>query len=99
MPMRAVGIRELKDRLSAYLRLVRSGEVVLVTDRGEVVAELRPPGPAAQASDLPPKLLELARQGLVTLGPPNDPALYAPMPQVMPEGAALRLLEEERGNR
>ncbi|MGH9321559.1 MAG: type II toxin-antitoxin system Phd/YefM family antitoxin [Vicinamibacteria bacterium] len=97
--MRAVGIRELKDRLSAYLRWVQSGEVVLVTDRGEVVAELRPPGPSAHVSDLPPRLLELARRGLVSLGPQNDPALYAPMPQVMPPGTALRLLEEERGSR
>ena len=39
--MKEVGIRELKNRLSEYVRLVRSGEVVMVTDRGEVVAELR----------------------------------------------------------
>ena len=41
--MKAVGIRELKNRLSEYVRLVRGGEEFLVTDRGEVVAELRPP--------------------------------------------------------
>ncbi|MFI5007275.1 MAG: type II toxin-antitoxin system Phd/YefM family antitoxin, partial [Solirubrobacterales bacterium] len=29
--MKAVGIRELKNRLSEYLRLVRSGEEILVT--------------------------------------------------------------------
>jgi len=43
--MKAVGVRELKDRLSEYLRLVRNGEEILVTDRGEVVAELRQPSP------------------------------------------------------
>ncbi len=42
--MRAVGIRELKDRLSEYVRLAAGGEVVLVTDRDRVVAELAPPG-------------------------------------------------------
>lgn len=47
--MRVVGIRELKARLSEYLREVRRGEVFLVTDRDRVVAELRPP-----RSDLPP---------------------------------------------
>ena len=41
--MRAVGVRELKNRLSEYLRLVRNGEQILVTDRGDVVAELRQP--------------------------------------------------------
>ena len=42
--MRAVGIRELKDHLSEYVRLANSGEVVLVTDRDRVVAELVRPG-------------------------------------------------------
>jgi antitoxin (DNA-binding transcriptional repressor) of toxin-antitoxin stability system len=43
-PMKTAGIAELKARLSAYLRDVERGEVVLVTDRGRVVAEVRPPG-------------------------------------------------------
>ena len=46
--MKAIGVRELKARLSRYLREVQAGEVILVTDRGRVVAELRAPGPAAQ---------------------------------------------------
>ena len=36
-----VGIRELKANLSHYVRLARRGERVIVTDRGEEVAELR----------------------------------------------------------
>ena len=36
--MRAVGIRELKARLSRYLDDVRRGEVVIVTDRGKVLS-------------------------------------------------------------
>ena len=40
--VKSVGVKQLKSRLSEYLRLVRSGEIVLVTDRDEVVAELRP---------------------------------------------------------
>jgi prevent-host-death family protein len=42
--MIAVGIRELKARLSHYLREVVRGEIVLVTDRGRVAAEIRAPG-------------------------------------------------------
>ncbi|MGH7857687.1 MAG: type II toxin-antitoxin system Phd/YefM family antitoxin [Candidatus Binatia bacterium] len=41
--MKAVAVKELKNRLSAYLREVAGGETVLVTDRGKVVAELRRP--------------------------------------------------------
>ncbi|HEV3073255.1 MAG TPA: type II toxin-antitoxin system prevent-host-death family antitoxin, partial [Thermoanaerobaculia bacterium] len=43
--MKTVGIRDLKNRLSEYVREVRGGEEILVTDRGQVVAELRPPTP------------------------------------------------------
>ena len=40
--MRAVGIRDLKDHLSQHLADVRRGEVILVSDRGIVVAEPQP---------------------------------------------------------
>ena len=41
--MKAVGIKALKNRLSEYVRIAARGEVVLVTDRDQVVAELRAP--------------------------------------------------------
>ena len=37
-----IGIRELRQHASQYIRRVRAGETVIVTDRGEPVAELRP---------------------------------------------------------
>lgn len=40
--MQAVNVKELKARLSSYLRQVRSGETFLVTDRNHVVARLGP---------------------------------------------------------
>ena len=39
-----VGARELKIRLGTYLRRVRKGHTLIVTDRGQPVAELRPIG-------------------------------------------------------
>src|SRR5262249_51012542 len=39
----SVSIRVLKNKLSEYVRLAASGEVVLVTHRDRVVAELVPP--------------------------------------------------------
>jgi antitoxin (DNA-binding transcriptional repressor) of toxin-antitoxin stability system len=45
--MKAVGIKVLKDNLSRYLRAVREGETVYVTDRDTVIAEIhRPLAPA-----------------------------------------------------
>ncbi|MCK9494379.1 MAG: type II toxin-antitoxin system prevent-host-death family antitoxin [Dehalococcoidia bacterium] len=37
-----IGIRELRQHASRYLRRVRAGETITVTDRGEPVAEIRP---------------------------------------------------------
>jgi len=41
--MKSVGIRELKNQLSKYLKLVKDGEVIIVTDRNEIIAEIKQP--------------------------------------------------------
>ena len=96
--MRAVGVRELKSRLSAYLRMVREGEEILVTDRGEVVAELRRPGRTASEMRYPALLLH-AREGRLRFGEPNRPEPYTIQERIVPDGTATRLLDEERGGR
>jgi antitoxin (DNA-binding transcriptional repressor) of toxin-antitoxin stability system len=97
--METVGLRELKNRLSEVVRRVRAGEEVLVTDRGQVVAELRQPAPPGARAELHPGLAALARRGALTLGAPNDPELYPSLAPLAPAGAAARLLDEERGER
>ena len=65
---RTVGTRELKTRLGTYLRLVRSGRTLIVTDRGRPVAELRP---LSTSKDRIQSILEeMAAEGKVTL--PTD---------------------------
>lgn len=56
------GIRELRNHLSQYLDRVRSGEEILVTDRGEAVARLVP-------LDRPRVLDRLIAEGLVEAAP------------------------------
>jgi antitoxin (DNA-binding transcriptional repressor) of toxin-antitoxin stability system len=98
--MKTVGVRELKNRLSEYLRLVRSGESVLVTDRGEVIAEFSPPGHGPADASVPAGLLALARRGLLTLGSPGDVSVYVALPRARRgRRGAAELLEEERGSR
>lgn len=46
-----VGVRELKTRLGRYLREVRRGRTIVITDRGEPVAELRPVSLGAAGSE------------------------------------------------
>lgn len=85
--MRTVGLKVLKNRLSEYIRIVASGETVLVTDRDRVVAELRPPeGRGPLSSDA--LLAEAMRKGwlaapmMVREGPPaRDPV--APLSDIM----------------
>ncbi len=94
-----VGIRELKNHLSQYVRQVEAGDVVVVTDRGRTVAELRPP--FQRHPDIHPGLLEMERKGLVRLATrPNDPSLYRRMPYVDLGGETIQdLMDEIRGDR
>ena len=64
--MKAVGVKQLKARLSEYLRAVKAGEIVLVTDRDEVVAELRPPREPPPIPESEDTLQALADAGEVT---------------------------------
>jgi prevent-host-death family protein len=73
--MKAVAVKELKNRLSHYLREVAAGEVVLVTDRGKVVAELRRAATDMRV-DLDRSLDPLVSQGVLLLGLPQDPRAY-----------------------
>lgn len=76
MPMRAVGLKVLKNRLSEYIRLASGGETILVTDRDRVVAELVPPD-RARSRELSDALLAGAvRNGWLT--PPLMPQAGAP---------------------
>jgi prevent-host-death family protein len=87
-----VGIRDLRQNLSVYLRRVADGERFLVTDRREPVATLGPP----PAKDDPwEKLLAEGRLSRPTkriedLGPPiklDDPE------------SVMRALDEQREER
>ena len=97
--VKSVGLRDLKNRLSEYVREVRSGEAVLVTDRGEVVAELNPPGQRADERGVPSALAALARRGLLTLGVSNNAVAYPKLPQALKQRQSADLLDQERGAR
>jgi antitoxin (DNA-binding transcriptional repressor) of toxin-antitoxin stability system len=94
--MKVVGVRELKNRLSQYLQMARKGEYVLVTDRGQVVAEIRQADPATLADRVPAGLASLVSRGIVSLGTENDAAVYPLMKRIPGMPSALKLLEEER---
>lgn len=98
--MKTAGIRELKNNLSEYLREVRRGETVLVTDRGQVVAEIAPPGYRVADPSTPPGLAALARRGLAELASTSGSQVYAALPRKRRgKVSAGQLLDQERGQR
>jgi antitoxin (DNA-binding transcriptional repressor) of toxin-antitoxin stability system len=97
--MKTVGIRELKNGLSRYVREVREGEEILVTDRGQVVAELRPPTPPEARRLTHPGIAALARRGVLTPGSPSSPALYPRLAPLMSPESLAELLDAERQER
>jgi antitoxin (DNA-binding transcriptional repressor) of toxin-antitoxin stability system len=98
--MKIEEVGELKNRLSQYLQQVRGGEDIAVTEQGEVIAELRPPG-RGQLESRYPGLAALARKGLVSLPiAPNDPSIYKLRGRLLLRDAEVRrLLDEERSDR
>jgi len=96
--MRAVGIKTLKNKLSEYVRLVASGETVLVTDRDRVVAELGPPRAGRSPILADAKLAEAVRQGWLT--PPTLPTgIIPPRLPIASFDEVMRDLEEDRNAR
>jgi prevent-host-death family protein len=82
-----VGVRELRQNLSVYLRRTLAGETLEVTDRGRPVALLTPLPERADP------IARLAAEGRVTpatgrleeLGPPLELDLERPLSDVLEE--------------
>jgi prevent-host-death family protein len=93
--MKTATITEAKNRLSALIDRVRSGESILILDRGVPVARLEP---VATFPDQSGRLRRLERAGVIRVGdaaPPLD-LLRTPGPTLAPGASAVQALLEER---
>lgn len=92
-------MKVLNSRLSEYMRLAASGETVLVTDRGRVIAEIGPPQVTRSPMLADALLAEAVRKGWLT--PPILPgAGKLPMPEpVAPLQDLLGDLDDDRSER
>ncbi|HWX45634.1 MAG TPA: type II toxin-antitoxin system prevent-host-death family antitoxin [Solirubrobacteraceae bacterium] len=87
--MRAIGIRELRQGASRYLRAVQEGETFEVTDRGRPIAMLVPiPGGC--------RIEQLAASGRLAPGSGDLLELGAPLEPVPDVQAPTRVLEALR---
>ena len=96
--MRAVGLKVLKNKLSEYVRLVASGETVLITDRDRVVAELVPPAEGRGQTVDDVALAALVRQGSLT-PPLVGPRGEVPRRPVLSFKVLLEELDQDRADR
>ena|SRR5665213_1721738 len=93
--MKTTTITEAKNGLSALIDRVRSGESVLILDRGVPVARLEP---VAAFPDPSGRLRRLERAGVIRVGdaPPPLDLLRTPGPQLAPGASAVQALLAER---
>jgi prevent-host-death family protein len=86
--MERVGVRELRQNLSVYLRRVRRGEALEVTERGQPVARLQP---LVDADDAVARLeargltVRRGRGTLAELPAPDELELERPLSEVLDE--------------
>ncbi len=93
--MKTASISEAKNRLSAYIDMVRRGETVLITDRSRPVAWLVPPGPGTK-QQAEGRLAELERLGVIRRGSGLLKKLPKPV-KLLRSVDAVRIVSEQRG--
>lgn len=93
--MSTVGVRELKNRLTQYLRRTKQGEEIVVTDRGKPIALLQPIREAGHPVSQEARLAKLAAQGFLTL-PTHKPLKRVRLAKVSGPPLSGVILEDRR---
>ena len=85
-----VGVRELKTQLSKYLRYVKAGRTVTVTERGKAIVQLIPASQTAEE-----RMRTMVRAGLAEWsGEPLPPV--KPVARVRGKKTIAEMLIEDR---
>lgn len=79
--MLSIGVRELRQNASEWLRRVEAGEIIEVKSRGRAVARLTPIPKGSRLDQLEAEgRLSRANGNLLDLGPPLPPKPGIPLP-------------------
>jgi prevent-host-death family protein len=97
--MKSAPVTELKASLSRFLAAVKSGEELLITERGKPIAKIVPLPPAAQPEE--DRLRRMEARGLVRLGDGRLPRMLWNAPRPADPGGEIRkaLLSEREASR
>lgn len=66
-----VGVRDLKNRLTSYLKLAKANREVIVTERGRPIAVIHPIGSTRSPQSLEARLAALSARGEIS-GPEGN---------------------------
>lgn len=92
--MKTASVSKLKASLSEYLKSVKAGEEVLVTERGRPIAKLCPP---SRFDMLPEHLMEMEKQGLLKRGSGKLSKNFWDLPRPKdPKGLIRKAVLQER---
>ena len=97
--MKSAPVAELKASLSRFLAVVKSGEELLVTERGKPIAKIVPLPPGVQPEEA--RLRRMEARGLVRLGDGKLPRAFWSAPRPADPGGEVRsaLLSEREASR
>lgn len=93
--MNVVSVKELKTRLTQYLRRTKKGEEMVVTERGKPIAVIRPTEANPSATSLETKLTELAREWKIML-PRKKFLSKIPLIKITGSSISATVLEDRR---
>jgi prevent-host-death family protein len=92
------GVAQLKASLSKYLDLVKSGDELLITERGKPIARILPID-QRDIDSLPPHMQEMVRTGRLRLPRETGPlpeSHWKNMPKLPPGVSAVAAILAER---
>jgi prevent-host-death family protein len=92
--MKTATVLKLKASLSEYLRSVKAGEEVMITERGRPIARLTP---AVNSNVFADRLAEMEKHGLIKLGSGKLPKGFWNLPRPKnPKGLVTKAALQER---
>jgi prevent-host-death family protein len=92
--MKTATVLKFKASLSEYLRSVKAGEDVMITERGRPIARL---SPAVSPDVVADRLIEMEKHGLIKLGSGKLPKGFWNLPRPKdPNGLVAKAALQER---
>jgi prevent-host-death family protein len=92
--MKTATVLKLKDALGEYLKSVKAGEDVMITERGRPIARITP---VVNSNVFAERLAEMEKQGLIKLGSGKLPKGFWNLPRPKdPKGLVSKAAMQER---